>query len=98
MQSIEGDDQMVSIGKRAAGIGAAVAMIATAGPVSVAGAATTPAAVVAPATPLSGAYQDDAAVGGWNAGLAALGMPFQLKVRTGGPFGANTAGFSPLTP
>jgi hypothetical protein len=111
MQSIEGDDQMVSIGKRAAGIGAAVAMIATAGPVSVAGAATTPAAVVAPATPLSGAYQagltaavggwnagNDAAVGGWNAGLAALGMPFQLKVRTGGPFGANTAGFSPLTP
>jgi hypothetical protein len=41
---------MVSISKRAAGIGAAMAMIATAGPVAVAGAATvpvTPPAIVA---------------------------------------------------
>jgi hypothetical protein len=71
---------MVSIGKRVAGIGAAVAMIAAAGPVGVAGAATVPAvappAIVSPVGPLSGAYQAgaDAAIGGWNAGAdAAVG-------------------------
>jgi hypothetical protein len=71
---------MVSIGKRAAGIGAAVAMIAALGPVSVAGAATVPTAAVSPvvwpAGPVGGAYQAGAAaaIGGWNAGAdAAVG-------------------------
>jgi hypothetical protein len=71
---------MVSVWKRAAGIGAAVAMIATAGPVSLAGASTLPAAgpaaVVAPVGPIAGAYQAGAAaaIGGWNAGAdAAVG-------------------------
>jgi hypothetical protein len=71
---------MRAIGKRAAGIGAVVAMIATVGPVAVAGAATTPlvapAAAVVPVGPVGGAYQAGltAAVGGWNAGnTAAVG-------------------------
>ena len=77
---------MTSIGKRAAGLGAAVAMIATIGPVSAAGASTVPTAapvpaalvspVVWPAGPVSGAFQAgaDAAIGGWNAGAdAAVG-------------------------
>ncbi|MCW3015361.1 MAG: hypothetical protein JWO02_2453 [Solirubrobacterales bacterium] len=78
---------MVSIGKRVAGIGAAVAMIAAAGPVAVAGAATVPvaapAAMVSPVMssvgpfrpfgPISAADQAgaDAAIGGWNAGADA---------------------------
>src|SRR5258706_15208350 len=41
-ESLEGRQKMVSISKRAASVGAAVAMIATAGPVAVAGAATVP--------------------------------------------------------
>jgi hypothetical protein len=105
---------MVSIGKRVAGIGAAVALIATVGPVAVAGASTvptaTPAPVIAPVGPLSGAYQAgadaaiggwnagaDAAVGGFNAGAAALGLPFQFTLTTSGPLGLHTAGVSPLT-
>jgi hypothetical protein len=74
---------MVSIGKRAGGIAAAVALIATVGPVAVAGAQTAPAAapvplpvpapVVQPAGPVVGAFQagTDAAVGGLNAGTQA---------------------------
>jgi hypothetical protein len=103
----------VSIGKRAAAIGAAVVMIATAGPITLAGAATAPTAAPAapPLGPIGGAYQAgaaaaiggwnagaDAAVGGWNAGAAALGMPFQFTVNAGGPFGVHTAGIAPLTP
>jgi hypothetical protein len=104
----------VSIGKRAAAIGAAVVMIATAGPVTLAGAATVPTAAptaAAPVGPIAGAYQAgaaaaiggwnagaDAAVGGWNAGAAALGMPFQFTVNAGGPFGVHTAGIAPLVP
>jgi hypothetical protein len=71
---------MTSIAKRAAGLGAAVALIAAVGPIGAAGAATlpAPAPVVSPAvSPLvSGAYQAglNAAVGGWNAGAdAAIG-------------------------
>jgi hypothetical protein len=75
---------MMSIGKRAAGIAAAVAMLAVAGPVSLAGASTIPTVapvpvvspVIAPVGPVSGAFQAgaDAAVGGWNAGAnAAVG-------------------------
>ena len=76
---------MTSIKKRAAGIGAAVAILAAAGPVAGAGAATLPgvpgpAAVPAPtpvtAGPVTGAFQAglDAAIGGWNAGAdAAVG-------------------------
>jgi hypothetical protein len=71
---------MVSMRKRAAGIGVAVAMIAAAGPISVAGASTVPpvapAAVVSPVGPIGGAFQAgaDAAIGGWNAGAdAAVG-------------------------
>jgi hypothetical protein len=52
----EGDEYMVSIGKRAAGIGAVVAMIAAVGPVSLASASTgpivPPAPVVLPAGPI----------------------------------------------
>jgi hypothetical protein len=80
----KGEEHMMSIGKRAAGIGAAVAMIATAGPVSLAGASTAPSAgpaavvspVVSPVGPIGGAFQAgaDAAIGGWNAGAdAAVG-------------------------
>jgi hypothetical protein len=103
---------MVSIRKRAAGIGVAVAMIAAAGPVSMAGASTVPAAapraMIAPG-PISGAYQAgaaaaiggwnagaDAAVGGFNAGAAALGMPFQFTIQTAGPLGLHKAGVAPL--
>jgi hypothetical protein len=71
---------MVSIGKRAAGIGAAVAMFATVGPVTLAGASTVPApapaALVSPAGPSVAAYQAGvaAAIGGLNAGAdAAVG-------------------------
>jgi hypothetical protein len=71
---------MVSIGKRAAGIGAVVAMISAAGPVSGAGAspgpAAAPPALVASFAPITGAYQAgaEAAIGGWNAGAdAAVG-------------------------
>lgn len=71
---------MVSIGKRAAGIAASVAMFATAGPVALASASTAPtaarAAVAAPLGPITGAYKAgaDAAIGGWNAGAdAAVG-------------------------
>ncbi|HMJ37110.1 MAG TPA: hypothetical protein VK501_24610 [Baekduia sp.] len=72
----------MSIGKRVAGIGAAVAIIATVGPVSLAGASTVPTmappSVASPFIPpaISGAYQAgaDAAIGGWNAGAdAAIG-------------------------
>jgi hypothetical protein len=99
---------MVSIGKRAAGIGAAVAMIVSAGPVSLAAAAPAP---VAPAGPFTAAYQAgsaaalggwnagaDAAVGGWNAGATALGLPFQFTLNTSGPMGLHTAGVAPVTP
>ena len=104
--------QIVSIGKRAAAIGAAVFIIATAGPVALAGAQAlpTPGPAAAPG-PIAGAYQAGAAaaiggwnagtagaVGGWNAGAAALGLPFQFTVNTGGPFGVHTAGIAPLTP
>jgi hypothetical protein len=102
--------QIVSIGKRAAAIGAAVVVIATAGPVTLAGASTTSAAApVAVPGPIAGAYQAGAAaaiggwnagtagaVGGWNAGAAAMGLPFQFTVNAGGPFGVNTAGIAPL--
>jgi hypothetical protein len=104
---------MVSIGKRAAIVGAAVAMIATAGPVAGAGASTVPVAAPAAVWPvgsIGGAYQAgaqaalggwnagaDAAVGGWNAGAAALGMPFQFTVNTWGPLGVHVAGVAPLS-
>jgi hypothetical protein len=74
---------MLSIAKRAAGLGAVVAVIAVAGPISGASAATLPTAlpvagpvVSQPTGPIAGAYQAgiDAAVGGWNAGAdAAIG-------------------------
>jgi hypothetical protein len=73
---------MFSIAKRAAGLGAVVAVIAVAGPVAGAHAATLPTPLPAPAPlvaqtgPVAGAYQAglDAALGGWNAGAdAAVG-------------------------
>jgi hypothetical protein len=87
-------------------------MIATAGPVALAGASTVPtAAPVAAPGPIAGAYQAgaaaalggwnagaDAAVGGWNAGAAAMGLPFQFTVAAAGPFGVHTAGIAPLVP
>jgi hypothetical protein len=98
---------VVSIGKRAAGIAAAVAVIATAGPVTVAGASTAPRAVPVPLGPVAGAYQAgaaaaiggwnagaDAAVGGFNAGAAALGLPFGFAVNTFGPLGLHTPGLA----
>jgi hypothetical protein len=84
---------MLSIRKRAAGIGVAVAMIAAAGPVASAGASTgrvlTPPAVVMPVGPISGAFQAgaDAAIGGWNAGTdAAVGGLNAGAVALGLPF------------
>jgi hypothetical protein len=78
---------MMSIWKRAAGLGAAVAMFTTAGPVALAGAATLPAAIPAaaplairapaplayPAGPVGSAFQAgaQAAIGGLNAGADA---------------------------
>jgi hypothetical protein len=65
---------MMSIGKRAAGIAAALAMIAGAGPVALAGASTArdaaPGAAASPFAGLSGPYRAgaDAAIGGLNAG------------------------------
>jgi hypothetical protein len=103
---------MLSIGKRAAGLGAVVTALAIAGPVSIAGASTAPAATPAPVVSpyVSGAFQAglaaavggwnagaDAAVGGWNAGLAALGSPFQFSVHTGGPLGLHLAGIGLLS-
>jgi hypothetical protein len=103
---------MVSVLKRAAGIGAAAAIMATAGPVALAGASAVPAAApsASPLGPIAGAYQAgaaaaiggwnagaDAAVGGWNAGAAALGLPFQFTVNTWGPLGLHAPGIAPLT-
>jgi hypothetical protein len=98
---------MMSVRKRAAGIAAATALLATAGPVSLAAAATAPAATPAP---VSTPYQvgaaaalagwnagADAAVGGFNAGLTALGLPFQFTANTWAPFGLHIAGLAPLT-
>jgi hypothetical protein len=97
---------MVSIGKRAAAIGAALATIAIAGPVSVAGAAPFPVAAppaIAPAYQAGAAAAiggwnagADAAVGGFNAGAAAMGLPIQFTVNGGGPLGIHTAGVAPL--
>jgi hypothetical protein len=95
---------MVSIGKRAAGLGAVVAIIATAGPISAADAATTPAAAPSPvvqafqtgALAAIGGWNAgaDAAVYGWNAGAAALGLPFQFKASPSGPLGLHTPGLA----
>jgi hypothetical protein len=94
---------MVSIGKRAAGIGAAVAMIATVGPVAVAGAATAPAAapvaVASPFPQVSGAYQAGAAalIGGLNAGAdAAVGGWNAGAAALGLPFQFTTNAWGPL--
>ncbi|HTE60266.1 MAG TPA: hypothetical protein VK631_07930 [Solirubrobacteraceae bacterium] len=104
---------MSTIRKRAAVVGAVVTMIATAGPITLAGASTVPTAAPAPFSlgPASGAYAAGAAaavggfnagtagaVGGWNAGAAALGLPFQFTDNAGGPFGVHTVGVAPLTP
>jgi hypothetical protein len=87
---------MLSIAKRAAGLGAVVAVIAVAGPISGASAATFPTplpvagpVVSQPTGPIAGA---DAAIGGWNAGAAALGLPFSFTQQTAGPLGLHTAG------
>jgi hypothetical protein len=104
---------MTSIGKRVAGIGAAVAMIAALGPISGAGAATVPtlaapSALVAPG-PVAGAYAAGAAaaIGGWNAGADAAVGGFNAGAAalgmpfqftsTAGPLGLHTAGVAPLT-
>jgi hypothetical protein len=99
---------MLSIRKRVAGVGAAVALITAAAPAALAGAATVPGPT--PLGPVAGAYAAGtaaaiggwnagaaAAVGGWNAGAAALGLPFQFTV-TPGPFGVHGAGVAPLLP
>jgi hypothetical protein len=93
---------MVPISKRAAGIGAAVAMMATAGPIAVAGAATvpvTPPAIVANMNmqPYGATWQAggsapfqagaQAAIGGWNAGAdAAVGGWNAGLTALGAPF------------
>jgi hypothetical protein len=101
---------MLSIGKRAAAIGAVVAALAIAGPAAAADAATFPTPAQPPAPAVSGAFQAgiDAALGGWNAGAqaaaggfsagaAALGLPFQFSVQTG-LFGVPHVGVAPLLP
>jgi hypothetical protein len=81
---LEKEIHMLSIGKRAASIGAAVAVIAVVGPAAAANAATLPVALPAPvalptatfAGPDAAAFQagTDAAVAGWHAGaVAAIG-------------------------
>jgi hypothetical protein len=94
---------MVSIGKRAAGIGATAAMIAIGGPVALAGASTgpaaTPAAVGAPSGPVIGAYQAGAAamIGGLNAGAeAAVGGWNAGAAALGLPFQFTTNAWGPF--
>ena len=99
----------MSIGKRAAVIGAVVASMATAAPVALADVPGTNVNVVQPTGPVAGAYQAgiDAAVGGWNAGAdagiaglnaggAALGVPFQLTLQSAGPLGVHVLAWPPL--
>jgi hypothetical protein len=88
---------MLSIGKRVAGISAAVALIVGAGPVALAGAATTPSfgpgPAAVPAGPVSGAYQAGlaAAIGGLNAGAdAAAGGWSAGAAALGLPFSFST--------
>jgi hypothetical protein len=102
-QSLEGDEQMMSISKRVASTGAIVAILATAGPVAAASASTVPtaapAAVVSPVGPIGGAYQAGvlAAVGGLNAGAdAAVGGWNAGAAALGLPFQFTTTSFGPL--
>ena len=101
----------MSVGKRAAVIGAILASMATAAPVALADAPGANANVIQPAGPVAGAYQAgivaavggwnagaDAAVGGLNAGGAALGVPFQLTLQTAGPLGLHVLAWPPLVP
>jgi hypothetical protein len=101
-QQLEGDD-MMSIWKRAVGVGAAVAMCAAAGPVALAGASTVPTAapitVAYPAGPIGAAFQAGtiAAVGGLNAGAAgAVGGWNAGAAALGLPFHFTTTTFGPL--
>ncbi|HWD76542.1 MAG TPA: hypothetical protein VG371_15515 [Solirubrobacteraceae bacterium] len=94
---------MVSISKRVAGLGAAVAMFAAAGPIAAASASTVPtaapAAIVYPAGPVGAAYQAgvDAAVGGLNAGsVAAVGGWNAGATALGLPFQFTTTSVGPL--
>jgi hypothetical protein len=94
---------MVSIGKRAAGLGAVVALISAAGPVAGASASTglpaAPAARVAALGPIGGAYQAgaEAAIGGWNAGAdAAVGGWNAGATALGLPFQFTAAPRGPL--
>ena len=93
----------MSISKRVAGLGAAVAMFAAAGPVAAANASTiptlAPAAIVYPAGPVGGAYQAgvDAAVGGLNAGaVAAVGGWNAGAAALGAPVQFTTTAVGPL--
>jgi hypothetical protein len=65
---------MVPISKRAAGVGAAVAMIVTAGPVAVAGAATVP---VTPPAIVANVHTQNRDAATWNAGFDQASAPFQ---------------------
>jgi hypothetical protein len=94
---------MKFISKRMAGIGAAVAMFATVGPVAIASASTIPApapvAITFPAGPIGGAYQAgyDAAIGGLNAGAdAAVGGWNAGSAALGLPFQFSTSSWGPL--
>lgn len=94
---------MMSIWKRAVGVGAAVAMCAAAGPVALAGASTVPiaapVAVSYPAGPIGAAFQAGtiAAVGGLNAGaVAAVGGWNAGATALGLPFQFTTSTFGPL--
>ena len=96
---------MMSIGKRAAAIGAAATIFAAAGPVALAGASTLPAAptpvpaVVYPAGSIGAAYQagTEAAVGGLNAGAtAAVGGWNAGAAALGLPFQFTTTSTGPL--
>src|SRR5258706_12519538 len=73
-ESLEGRQKMVPISKRAASVGAAVAMIATAGPVAVAGAATVP--VTSPAIVANVNMQNPYGAS-WKAGIDQASGPFQ---------------------
>jgi hypothetical protein len=65
---------MVSISKRAASVGAAVAMIATAGPVAAAGASTVP---VTPPAIVAGLNAQNPYGAAWKAGIDQASAPFQ---------------------
>jgi hypothetical protein len=96
---------MLSIGKRAAGVGAVVAAAATLGIASTAGATTIPhlsanqPAAYTPSGPVAGAFQTGAAAAifGWNAGADAAAYGWNAGAAAMGlPFGFAATAVGPF--